>query len=159
MEATLGSPIDETWRKPECHKGIKSSGHALCTPSRSFQSHPSTTTQTHHSSTFTNSNMVHIGSVVAALALAFTSVEAGCYGISNAGFSATLGKDRHEEHDHVRNMCRGYTDGSGFHRGALQDVRALRCQICSPFTPTDISLVQRPTSSHTASRHTQQPSA
>lgn len=72
--------------------------------------------------------MVQISSIITALALAVTSVEAGCYGLSSAGWSATLGKDRHEERDHVRNMCRGYTDGSGFHRGALQDV----CQLNQP---------------------------
>lgn len=75
--------------------------------------------------------MVQFTSVLAALALAITSAEAGCYGASNAWWSATLGKDRTEERDHVRNMCRGYTDGSGFHRGALQDVCTLHCQIVS----------------------------
>lgn len=66
--------------------------------------------------------MVQLSSVLTALALAVSSVEAGCYGASDASWSAFTGGGRTEERNHVRNMCKGYTDGSGFHRGALQDV-------------------------------------
>jgi hypothetical protein len=71
-------------------------------------------------------NMVQLSAAITALALAVSSVEASCYSSGNpAGvrnFSGITGGGRSEERNHVKNMCKGYTDGSGFHRGALQDV-------------------------------------
>jgi hypothetical protein len=70
--------------------------------------------------------MVKVSSAIAALALAVSSVEAGCYGFGGpaggASFSGFTGGGRSEERNHVKNMCKGYTDGNGYHRGALQDV-------------------------------------
>ena len=75
----------------------------------------------------TASKMLQLPSFLAALALAVSSVEAGCYG-SGANWSSWVGGERKDERAHVRNMCKGYTDGSGYHQGALQDVRAQLCR-------------------------------
>jgi hypothetical protein len=64
--------------------------------------------------------MLHLSPILAALALAVSSVEAGCYGFSTAWSDWY---DRSEERNHVTNMCRGYTNNNGDQRGALQDVR------------------------------------
>jgi hypothetical protein len=83
--------------------------------------------------------MVQLSSAIAALALAVSSVEAlalaapsfelRCYGLNgpsqdSTSFSSWAGEGRSEERNHVKNMCKGYSDGNGYHRGALQDVSA-----------------------------------
>jgi hypothetical protein len=74
--------------------------------------------------------MVQFSSAVAALVLAASSAEAMCYNpLKTSGFrsfSGVTGGGRYKERNHVTNMCKGYTNGSVYHRDALQGV-------CVPF--------------------------
>jgi hypothetical protein len=101
-------------------KGIQA--RCSCSQFTILNNHQFQPSQLLHPIILTEADMVQLSSAIAALALAVSSVEAGCYGASDASFSGFTGGGRSEERNHVKNMCKGYTDGSGYHRGALQDV-------------------------------------
>jgi hypothetical protein len=113
-------------------KGIQA--RCSCSQFPILNNHQFQPSQLLHPIILTEADMVQLSSAIAALALAVSSVEAlalaapsfelRCYGLNgpsqdSTSFSSWAGEGRSEERNHVKNMCKGYSDGNGYHRGAL----------------------------------------